>query len=311
MIEHITILLTLVNLFLGIGIIIYLYLKSSFYKSPVLRYLSFYSIFFNACIGGIFFDNYIKLNLNDILLFIESNIYGEISRFMISLLIIGMLYSLFRLSLNLKNSKFISLHRNIIIIVISLFVTTYVLKYLIIQKNITYSIISLLHNQILNHAILIEIPILLFLFTKIKNLKDQQTNKSARYFSFLFLLRYIIILCIIPIILIVPKSKIIITETCFLLFNLIPVIWTKRYFIPNLEEAQNLDLKKKKLDLLLNKHSLSTREKEILTLIIQWKSNKEISDELFIAIPTVKNHIHNIFQKLNIKSRKDLFNLME
>ncbi|MDH7446889.1 response regulator transcription factor [Aquimarina sp. 2201CG14-23] len=51
---------------------------------------------------------------------------------------------------------------------------------------------------------------------------------------------------------------------------------------------------------------LSKQEKTIKALIISGKSNKEIANELFISISTVKTHISNIYSKLNISSRKEL-----
>lgn len=48
---------------------------------------------------------------------------------------------------------------------------------------------------------------------------------------------------------------------------------------------------------------LSKREKEVLELVIQGLSNKEIADRLFISGHTVKNHLTNIFQKLNVSDR--------
>jgi ATP/maltotriose-dependent transcriptional regulator MalT len=41
--------------------------------------------------------------------------------------------------------------------------------------------------------------------------------------------------------------------------------------------------------------SLSAREMEVLTLIAEGKSNQEISDELYLALNTVKRHAYNIF----------------
>ncbi len=51
---------------------------------------------------------------------------------------------------------------------------------------------------------------------------------------------------------------------------------------------------------------LSNQEKVIKDLIISGKSNKEIANELFISLSTVKTHITNIYNKLNISSRQDL-----
>lgn len=46
--------------------------------------------------------------------------------------------------------------------------------------------------------------------------------------------------------------------------------------------------------------SLTSRESEILALVQQGRSNKEIARQLAISAATVKNHIHNILQKLQV-----------
>ena len=51
---------------------------------------------------------------------------------------------------------------------------------------------------------------------------------------------------------------------------------------------------------------LSTREKEILGLIKLGLSNKEIAKALFISENTVKVHVSNIFEKLNVTKRSQL-----
>jgi DNA-binding NarL/FixJ family response regulator len=48
---------------------------------------------------------------------------------------------------------------------------------------------------------------------------------------------------------------------------------------------------------------LTPREREILDLIEQGRSNKEIAQRLFIEVRTVKNHVHNMFGKLNVRRR--------
>ena len=44
-------------------------------------------------------------------------------------------------------------------------------------------------------------------------------------------------------------------------------------------------------------------EREIFELLIQNKSSKQIADELFISEKTVRNHISNVMQKLDVKGR--------
>jgi len=60
------------------------------------------------------------------------------------------------------------------------------------------------------------------------------------------------------------------------------------------------------MDHYFDKHHVSTREREIIQLLLKGKSNKEIEDALFISMGTVKNHVYNIFQKLGVKNRGQL-----
>ena len=48
---------------------------------------------------------------------------------------------------------------------------------------------------------------------------------------------------------------------------------------------------------------LTSREKEVLLLIAQGKSNQEIADECFITLKTVKTHVSNILSKLRVEDR--------
>src|SRR4029453_7817181 len=60
------------------------------------------------------------------------------------------------------------------------------------------------------------------------------------------------------------------------------------------EEKQNIPAPK-----------LTDRELEVLKLVAQGMSNKEIADDLFISENTVKNHVRNILEKLPLHSRME------
>jgi two-component system nitrate/nitrite response regulator NarL len=56
---------------------------------------------------------------------------------------------------------------------------------------------------------------------------------------------------------------------------------------------------------------LTSREREIAALIERHLSNKEIACALGIEVATVKNHVHNLLQKLSVHRRSEaaaLFN---
>lgn len=52
-----------------------------------------------------------------------------------------------------------------------------------------------------------------------------------------------------------------------------------------------------------NIFNLTAREKEILKLISEGRSNKDIAEKLVLSLHTVKNHVKNIIQKLSVDDR--------
>ncbi len=56
-------------------------------------------------------------------------------------------------------------------------------------------------------------------------------------------------------------------------------------------------------------NSLSRKEKEVIALLLKGLSDKEIAFRLFISINTVKTHLKHIYEKLDIKGRKELLKL--
>jgi DNA-binding CsgD family transcriptional regulator len=54
---------------------------------------------------------------------------------------------------------------------------------------------------------------------------------------------------------------------------------------------------------------LTTREKQILELVARGLQNKEIAQELSISLATVRNHVHNILDKLDVHSKLEAVSL--
>lgn len=57
-------------------------------------------------------------------------------------------------------------------------------------------------------------------------------------------------------------------------------------------------------------YSLTKRESQVLKLLLEDKSNQEMQELLVIAPGTVKNHIHNIYQKTCVSKRSQLLMLV-
>lgn len=51
--------------------------------------------------------------------------------------------------------------------------------------------------------------------------------------------------------------------------------------------------------------SLSGREQEVLALVAQGLSNRQIAAELYLSVDTVKTHVRNVFRKLGVRNRTE------
>ena len=60
-----------------------------------------------------------------------------------------------------------------------------------------------------------------------------------------------------------------------------------------------------------DRHGVTKRERQIVEKVCLGKTNKQIAEELFISLQTVKDHTHRIYSKLGVKSRMQLVQLMD
>ena len=81
-------------------------------------------------------------------------------------------------------------------------------------------------------------------------------------------------------------------------------------YLDQIEKLETNNSTEKKFEALIKKNNLSEREADVLQLIFKGYNNQKISDELFISLNTVKYHIRNIYEKLNINSKNEVINLI-
>jgi len=97
----------------------------------------------------------------------------------------------------------------------------------------------------------------------------------------------------------------------FLAGNIPPVLYwraylRKHYTAPLPQETDAQTWKK-----FLTEYHISKREEEVIRELCEGKTNKEISDALFISLQTVKDHVYRIYQKTDVKNRVQLINLIQ
>lgn len=87
----------------------------------------------------------------------------------------------------------------------------------------------------------------------------------------------------------------------FLTINIFNLIFVLKYF-----NAPPFISNNKLTDYFKQKYDITEKQSEIIELIIEGVTYKQISEKLFISPKTVDNHIQNIYKKLNINSKMQL-----
>lgn len=105
------------------------------------------------------------------------------------------------------------------------------------------------------------------------------------------------------------KEKLTIPEPEISIYTL---VWIGIFVLVGLLPVYFFFTRKKKRSLIREQNdqrkwlSLTIREREILSLLQKGYSNKQIAEQLHIEVTTVKTHVSSTFQKLEIKSRKEV-----
>jgi DNA-binding CsgD family transcriptional regulator len=91
----------------------------------------------------------------------------------------------------------------------------------------------------------------------------------------------------------------------FLVLNALGIAFGLRYLNrPAYAEADRLT------DYFVTKFKITGREQEIIRLLLEGASGRLIGERLFISSKTVENHVYNLYQKLGVKNRVQLFRLI-
>lgn len=312
MIGHLKIFSLVIHLILGSWVISYvyqLYLSYSYkYLVPLVKYTIIINlVFVILLIGSYFTQNFPENFLSDF-----NYEYKGLSELVISLLSIGLIYYMADILLKLRGIYMSLIIRRIVLIFTIIIIVFSLIRLVFLSAHLLFSWLDFLRNYIFENIIVVEtLGLILSLFFWPESIGKERV-RSARGFSILYLLRYLISFILVFIFLrnqVNESLRFFIGFITLIMYNLIPVIWIKYFFLPYAKSTLKLIETKTDLNKIYIKYNISQREIEIIELIINGKSNKEIASGLFISYHTVKNHISNIFAKLNVNSRHELLHL--
>lgn len=301
--SQIKLILFLLNLFVGFWVIGFVYFRFRLYYSQYLKKVLQYIIVLNIFLFIIFALKYLDINIwRQELSFRSYHLLPYTFAFLILAfcLLVFSMYEIF-LAFNckeLKNRTKLFTISFIIFLVAALFIG---LNFAVANPSLRF-LFTIIDN-LFGILFLLEILILISIFVK----KDSLciSTKIARSFSIIYLLRYPLIV-VFSVTILEPIGS----SIAVLLIHLLTILWIKVYV--DQVERESIDSKRNRIEPeeIANNFNLSKRETEIFLLVIQGKNNREIQDELFISYHTVKNHVYNIFQKMNVKNRYQLINII-
>jgi DNA-binding CsgD family transcriptional regulator len=174
--------------------------------------------------------------------------------------------------------------------------------YALFSSAISYLVVTL--------EILVVVIALSQLFIHAPKIQAKNKQKAVRIFASLNL----IVFCAGIILFILAQRNSLLAAIHLLVFlsgNLLPVLYwrayLKKYFIaPAIQKTDEQTWNQ-----FLQEFKISKREKEVIQQLCEGKTNKEISDALFISLQTVKDHIYRIYQKTDVNNRVQLINLIQ
>ena len=148
------------------------------------------------------------------------------------------------------------------------------------------------------------------LFIHSRTIPDDKKQKAIQTFAFLNLL----VFGVTTILFLLTRRSSVLAALYLLVFfsaNIPPVLYwrahlKKHYIAPVLQAIDTLTMKG-----FFEEHNISKREEEVIQQMCEGKTNKEISEALFISLQTVKDHIYRIYQKTDVKNRVQLINLIQ
>lgn len=93
----------------------------------------------------------------------------------------------------------------------------------------------------------------------------------------------------------------------YLLLNVFTIVFFFRYYFVMIVRTLPESLQAS----FIQQHHITPREKEVIELLIQGKSYKQISEELFISISTVKSHVYSVYKKSGTGNKTALLRLIQ
>ena len=311
MLEHLKLLIFLIILFSGFWVIFYLKQVYKSYPDKSIKAIIVYSFWFIMISSLQFLRLYIKSNLDVAKL---DSSYMDCLNFFINFGFLFSLYLILNILLSFR-AKSIKKSVNKYLLIISGFILIgYIIKSFLPETQRLFSWIEYINAYeyfLFKLSEYFELLILIgFYFIWGESKINSKRIKISKSFTLVYIISSVIPCIIFNNVLVLHiEQQIYIWIIIFslkIIFFLFIFLWTNFIFLEYAQQIPNVIKKNDKFKPIYKKYKISNRETEIIEFLVDGKTSNEIKDELFISYHTVKNHIANIYKKLNVKSRYEL-----
>jgi DNA-binding CsgD family transcriptional regulator len=153
---------------------------------------------------------------------------------------------------------------------------------------------------------------MIYILSGAGQLKETGKQKAVRVFAVLYLIPVSLVLGVSLLHVLANLSNnvllIFVSIYLFIIYGM-SILYLKRFMEIYHGRLEVLTPNKERREALYKKYNISKREQEIIALVCEGKTNKQIEDQLFISLQTVKDHITRIYRKTGAGNRVQLTNL--
>lgn len=310
--EHVRIFSAVINLIFGTWLVFYIYQKSKSPSYPFLKYLYHYVIYYNLCIVILLLGKYFELNLMENVSPKSILIVKNMAILFVILFGYGMVTSMLRIAFGLKDQDVRLRYKIWTMTGFVVIILHYCAKFIFLNQDPSPLWLNIILGFAIANVFILDMTISIDMIKYGKKSVDRDKGKVGKALGYFYLSRYgVATFIFITLGFIfwwnIPETiQPFVAFVILLYFNIIPLLWLKYVFLPYTESILKFVESKVVLEPVFEKYHISKREQDILKLILNGKSNREIEETLFISYHTVKNHVYNLYQKLGVKTRYEL-----
>lgn len=309
MFEHFKVLSLVLQLLAGSWIISYIHQAYRRYDYRYLSYLEKYMVALNLAFFAGLLMAYLHLNVESAAGLSGQLWYRLLPGYIISVFALLLVYYSARIVFSMRDLE-LPLSAGILVILLAcILCCTYMLRSVFPNIDPAFGTFDRIRSLVFENLILLE-P--LFLGIALFSHKGKRPSPRLISFSLLMLGRYFLVGILVALGFLVPlheTTRFILATFLILIFNLVPYLWIRLFFLPYATSLSRTIESRSDLDRIFQKFGISAREKEISLMILSGQSNAQIGEALFISPHTVKNHVFNIFRKFGVASRYELIQL--